>query len=278
MIFDTIRLTSGLTNVDLPLVGAQSNSPYLIKDAEGLGPSEVDVHIKRTINRGGIPQAIRPRNKEIGLLIKLNPTYSLNQTPAILREEIYKLLAPVMSQPVQVKLMLGADVVCEIEGFVSRVVPNPFSKDPEVQITIPCLQPYFSSPTPVNMETEGWVPGPAAYEYVLPTVRGTAPTPFAIFVTFPSTIYTFRMHHDGFPNNAFSVPMQMNAGTSLAIGGIPGQKFVRQDIPTQSSVDMIGQLASDSTWLELYPGYNKLVFDSYVEIDMLYYTPKYQGV
>lgn len=279
MIFDKIRLVGPSNAIDLPLRGAQPNDPYIVKDVDGLGPSEVVVNMKDTLTRGGIMQSLRPRNKNLDILVKINPDYTLGQRPDALRDEIYKMLAPVMGAAIKLQLVASNEVKAEIPGYLSRVTPNPFSKDPEVQISMPCTQPYFAAPQVVNVNTTAMFGGQPSFDWPI-DVQGTAPTPFAMSVKFSQNNINPEIYHMGSEyGRKFYVPGSFSAGQSLAIGGYPGVRFARKDIPLQPSVDLMGSLGMNSEWLDLYGGVtNTLRFSAQVYIEWLYYTPKFQGI
>lgn len=279
MIFDTIRLVGPTNVISLPLRGAQPTDPYIVKDVDGLGPSEVMVNIKPTLTRGGIMQSLRPQNKHLDLLIKLNPNYNLGQRPDTLRDAIYTFLAPIMNRAIELQLVYENNVIGSIQGYLGRIIPNPFSKDPEIQVGMPCLQPYFSAPTTVQVGSDGSL-ATAAQEFSF-MVKGTAPTPAAFSFQYSSGISNLaKVHHKGYsgPGQVFTVPHTFAQGTSLAVNGFPGGRYVRQDIPGQSSVNLIGKIGVGSIWLDLYPGQNTIVFDRIGFLEYMDYVPKFQGV
>lgn len=151
--FDTIRL-EGLTNVNLPLYGGSLNEPYLISNVDGLGPPELDVLLAETHAPGGIFVSRHAQGREIVIRCGLNPSYSTGQTVSDLRHTLYGLLSPRAASAnlsIRVTLMLRGVPQVYTEGYVKRIEIVPFSKDPEVQITISCLGPYLNSMADVSV-------------------------------------------------------------------------------------------------------------------------------
>lgn len=281
MRFDSIRIGAQQLFVDLPIRGAQISDPFIIKGVEGLGPSEVDLHIKRTLNSGGIRQASRPRYKNIDLLVKLNPdhTHPTINTAGDLRDQLYYLMTPVLHTAVTLSLQtLDGATVASIKGHIGRMTPNPFSKDPEVQINISCLQPYLYGPgdvvlTPVDVPD--W--DSAGYTKVLPLHVGTAPAWSLIEVELVNNTSVFNIGHLS-QTPRFEVAHTLLAGDKIRFQQAPGNRYVTL-IRGGVGSSIIGSLSSTSTWWELFPGVeNSLGSGQAFKLKHVQYTPQYQGV
>ena len=146
MYFTKVLLT-GITPISLPIVGALPSDVYILKSVEGLGPPEVDVSITKTLNAGGVYQGRQPQNREIVLMIGLNPNYKIGQTVSDLRESLYGFLTPGYLDHVVIEIVNGVTTIAKTIGYVKKIEINPFSKDPQVQVTLACLKPYFEAPT-----------------------------------------------------------------------------------------------------------------------------------
>lgn len=268
MYFTKIRLI-GLSTVDFPIVGAAVNNQYLLKEASGLGPPEVDVSIARTLNAGGYYQGRRPQSREIVLLITLNPDYSVGQTAADLRTTLYGLLSPGETDNITVQILNGSTVIAYTIGYVSKLEIVPFSKDPSVQITIPCLEYYLQAPDILYVD-----PGAQA----TPTINnlGTAPAGFHLEIIFTSNVTNWSL------SKASGTKMQVNysflTGDKLTIDTRPGSRGIWL---TRSSVttNIIGSLTSDSIWYLLHSGNNVFATSSQAfNWADVYYRPQYWGI
>lgn len=271
MKFQKVRIV-GQSNVDLALIGAQSADPFVLKTAEGLGPTEIDVFIK-----GGVYQGSKPQNREITLLVTLNPDYNTGQTSEELRELLYPLMSPMAGTALQIQLLKynSVEPMAWTEGYVKRMEPNLFSKDPEVQITISCTSAHFVGAT-VNIDT---IPFGAGFNFpALPNV-GSAQTGFFTSLTFQQTAYLFTLEHYG-TNGVQKVYVEgtFAANSSIVIDTNVGSKGVWLDVPGQPRKNIMAQVHKDNKWILLNPGANRLVTNTIMVMNWLYYTPKYKGV
>ncbi len=263
-----IRLI-GLFTVDFPIVVALPSDPYILKGADGLGPPVVDVSIATSTVQGGTYQGRRPQNREIVLRVGLNPNYKLGQTAAGLRDTLYGMLTPAAADALPVKLMKDDIVVAETTGYVSNIVIVPFSKEPEVQITIPCIEPYFSSPNLVTL-----VPT-SKTGFVIPN-NGTAPTGFEMEITFLPSGINWTLNGLGSEKMTFDYIFQN--GDKLKFNTNPGQRFIqvtRNNVP----INIIHTLTPDSVWLMLRGGNNAFtIFNPVFNWGFVSYKPKYWGL
>lgn len=280
MKFDKIRL-SGFNNVDLPILDASPSGAYILKSADGLGPPVVDVSIANTLLSGGVYQGRRPQNREIVLLVGLNPAWGANQTAEQLRTTIYTMLTPRSGTTLKLQLMSGNTVVAQAEGYISKFEISVFSKDPEVQITITCLQPYLMSPeigfqSPYKSVSGG---------YTLFTVDniGTAPSGFNLSIAFTAVHSgTFQI----LENTSFPQFMSINggfiAGDRLTVDTRAGQRGVwKTPNGSQVAVSILDSLTPESPWLQLYGGANSLKINNTTfnwNLFGIAHTPAYWGV
>ena len=264
----------GLSAIDLPIVGALPSDNYILKSAEGLGPPEIDVLISDTINAGGYYQGRRPHNRELVFMVGINPDYKIGQTAADLRTTFYGLLTPGYSSSVLVEIIDGANTVATITGYVKKLEINPFSKDPEVQITIACLQPYFQDKNLL---------------YIVPTVAtdvritnlGTAPAGFHMELIFTANVTNWKIENAAGvlgPGQKMDFVYNFLIGDKLTIDTRPGFRGVwltRGGLTT----NIIYTLSSSSIWYMLHGGVNIFTASSLAFTwGDVYYLPQYWGI
>lgn len=275
----------GRDTVILPIVGATSREEFLLKEASGLGPPDVDVHMGTTLYAGDIYHGRRPQAREIVLRVGLNPDYS-NTAVSDLRARLYQLLSTKQALKIWVRFVYDEtdlnldpnDYAYVIDGYFKRVEIVPFSKDPEVQITITCPQALFSHPVELTFGT---------LDVFNP---GTAPTPFYITMTLNEytndvVIYTIPFEEDNYISQGYSLyPYDI-----LELNTDPGSRgfwFTRDDGFGYAPVlDITGFLSQDSKWPTLYNGDNEIAIKSSIDgldvdvtIDTISFTPRYWGV
>lgn len=268
MYFTKIQLV-GLSTVDLPIVGALPTDPYILASADGLGPPEVDVSIQNTLNAGGVYQGRRPQNREIVLRVGLNPDFGIGQTAADLRTTLYGMLTPGYVDNIIINVMDGATILALTTGYVKKLEVVPFNIEPEVQITIACVQQYLQAPYPLYVEP----PVKSAPEIVN---VGTAPAGFFMELTFTSNITNWALVH------ATGAKMELTyaflIGDILTIDTRPGSRkiLLKRGLVTSN---IIYALTPDSIWFLLHGGSNSFTTTSNAfNWGDVFYLPQYWGV
>ena len=238
----------GDVNVDLSLRDVQPTDSYIFKNAEGITAPEFNMNIKNTLYQGGVFQHRQALNKQIVLDIKLNPKYGAGETVKSLRQNLYKMLSPRWGRAIKVQLLLAGSVQAEIEGHVSGMPMNPFSKEPVVQVTIDCLSASWFAPTPVNYLPSS--PSDLLIDYV-----GSTPVGFWMQILFTGSVGSFEISHNGNPFEKVRLGRSFLKDDVLTIDTRPGLRSVtmtRGGVPES----VLSSLSSDSKWIEIYEGFN----------------------
>jgi len=245
--FDTIRL-SGLGVIDLPIFGVQTTSPYQITAADGLGPPEFDLVLAETHAPGGIFVSRRSQGREIVIRIGLNPNHLEGQTISDLRYTLYGLLSPNVdpgNQSIDILLMQDNITQATVTGYVKRIEIVPFNKDPEVQLTISCLGPYFNAPAVTSVEIDE-----NSSSFTVDNA-GLAPTGIAFEITFNTILSSFTISVVGGKTMRFNTAIQAN--DILTVNTDEASRFVglkRNDI----YIRYMEILANESEWITLHGG------------------------
>lgn len=257
MKFTKIRF-AGPTNVDLPLDEGVLQGPFILKAADGLGPPEVDVSMAHTLNQGGVYQGRRPQLREPVFRVGLQPEWNIGQSAEELRTTLYGLLTPKFGQLIKMQIMNGAAVVAEVDGHIKKMEIAAFSKDPEVQITMACTQPYLYAPSNTFQAPVKTVSGGFTLFDVVNI--GTAPSGFHLALSFTVAHTATLQLIDEY---AFGENMSIN--TDFAIGDIltidtrAGSRGVWKTLSGQStSVSILDDLTGGSSWMQLHSGTNRL--------------------
>jgi hypothetical protein len=268
MHFTKLRF-NGLTVVDFPIVNALPSDLFILKNVDGLGPPEVDVSIADTLNAGGVYQGRRPQSREIVALVGLNPDYSTGQTASDLRTSLYGMLTPGYADNITIQIMDDDDVIAETTGYVSKLEINPFSKDPEVQVTVACLQQYLLAPEILFIE-------PADKAVVEIENVGTAPAGFHMEFIFTDDVSAFSLTDPSFKELRFI--FDFLTGDMLQIDTRPGFRGVWLT-RAGDTTNIIYSLVTDSVWYMLHGGLNTFNTSSQ-DFDWgdVYYQPQYWGI
>ena len=252
-------LLHGAKTVTLPLEGVGPLTPYVIKAADGLGPPDIDVSITRTLIGYGHYQRRQAQLRNIVLRIGLQPEWNIGQSPADLRADLYGLLTPKFGQMVGVELVSENDqVFATTEGHLQRLEIAPFSKDPEVQVTIACTYPYLYHPNLLTQSPARTVSGSTSSFTIFNP--GTAPSGFIAVMRYlaPATGTQTLSDEDPF-GQKFSVTEDFATGDILGIDTRAGKRNVYKILSgTFTPLKILGKMTEDSTWLQLHGGDNVL--------------------
>lgn len=283
-----IVVSGAYGSLTLPVFGSMTD-PYIITAADGLGPPEIDVAIASRVYQGGIYQGSIPKDREIVLRLSLNPSYSSSAPVSIadLRAAIYRLLSG--SVPVTVSVYTNSvDVsenliapVMQTVGYIYRVEVVPFSKDPELQLTIRCPSSYFKKPTSESLPVTPLVQ-PIKY-------NGTAPTGIrTIFVPSVTTMdLVLRMQSGQGPIETLVIPgVARTAGESIIVDTTTDNRQVMWKKPPASVYTNITGMCTvqEDRWPALHPGDN--IFQIWntgnvnvpVTVSSFIFTKQYWGV
>ncbi len=178
------------------------------------------------------------------------------------------MLTPDAADAIPVKLMNGDTIVAVTFGYVSNLEIATFTKEPEVQITIACTEPYFSSPDPVTL-----VPNTKS-AFIIPN-EGSAPTGFEVEVTFASARSTWTVQGLGIEKMTFDYAFL--SGDKLKFNTNPGRRFI-EVVRGGNTTNIVHSLSPESVWLMLRGGDNAFTTDKQIfDWNFISYKPKYWG-
>lgn len=280
--YNAITIT-GLNTTTFFIQDQKYDDYLILKGVDGLGPPDIDVSIARQPNQGAYFQAKVPQNKQIILRVGLNPAWESGSTPADIRELLYGQLtggylgdrvAVILSKHSLDGLRTYISEAARIYGYVSKMEIVPFSKDPQVQITIECLSPYFSQDNPVVVTTAGLS---TSAPHILNT--GQAPTGLYMKLTFSGlsgTIPSWELTSGGgLHRMKFVPPVAFANGHSIEFNSKPGSRFIT--IHQSTDINGLPYLAED--WMMLYGGDNIFATsDSHFTWNNISFYPQWWGV
>ena len=276
-VFSSLGIAPALPALE---AGFIETDPVQILHIDGLNPVNASVN---TVPYGSIDGSSHigdtVTNRNIVLTLKSNPDWVL-YTPAALRRLIYSYFMP--KRPV--KLIFESDDIVDVEisGIVESVSPNIFSKDLEIQVSIVCSKPHFSSTVLSEFSGSTIRYGGAAQDI---PYNGNIEAGFTLRIT----------HTSGeIPNfielqirNATIAYFRVNAGVDstkrFEMSSIPLNKFV-QNVRTVDSfvTNLLSQvsLANPQKWPTMQPGVNEfsVITDQGVQGWNLKFYERYGGL
>lgn len=276
MKFTSIRL-EGLNAIDIPIINATASDLYILKTAEGLGPPEIDVAIAASRNVDGYYKGRNTQYREIVLTIGLNHNYKENVMISDLRTNLYGLLSAGSSDSTDVVIVNEGTNVMRTTGYIKKMEIVPFSVTPEVQITIACLKSYFVDQNDVYVDVN------STSGFLEITNKGTAETGL-IFEVKANTTYSPGFIITDNRQNTMWIKYTFQVNDVLKVDTRPGSRSIilenfnphTQNLQSQS---LLHCLSTDSNWVSLYSGTNRLsFFASVFDWTEFYYTPQYWGI
>lgn len=237
----------------LVLVLDDVSSGYSVADILGLDP------VKATIVSTGFAQqdiaqfqSARRESRNIVIKLGLEPDYAITTVRA-LRRQLYDYFMPKL--PVKLTFIHDDGFTANANGYIESAEAPLFVQDPQMDISILCLDPDFYAPTTtlitgdtVSDNTEFYLP----YE-------GTIETGIEFKFMPDRVVNSFTIYHRA-PNGTmtsleFTVPLAL--GQLLTLNTRPGEKSALRTLSTQDG-SMLYAVSPQSIWTTLYPGDNHL--------------------
>ena len=263
---------------DLVVDPSAGENGYILEDSQGLDPPDF-VEIVEGYDVAGIPiMSNVPQKRQIVLKIGLSPR--LGQSFSSLRDALYRFI----SRNVYIKFMNDALVTAQTTGHVSKCETVSFTAQPQITMTIDCVDgelsaPYsFAIPLTTLVGTTG-----IAINYE----EGTAPTgldlQFIITATadgFNISNYVQTWYNGVSALNQFGISYEFLVGDVITISTQPRNRSLSV-VRAGVKKDLAGYINQGAVWPRLYPGVN--IFDwtfasSWMTWNSASYVPRYWGV
>lgn len=226
---------------------------YIVKAMDGLGPPDQNVIISRT-KSGGKYQDKTSVDREIVVLLVLNPDLDKGETPKILRDNLYTMIDTGYDPKVRFTLMAGKFPISFLDAYVTKVEPPLFEKDTLVQITFTCLNPTFAAQQPFSYGAGSLDQNrPNVYNY------GTAATGFQFAVKFTDDMSRWFLKTAENQKIGMVFDKDFHTGDILSVSTIPGRKYVHWQKHRGKVKNEMSILSNNSEWITLHPGNNHFV-------------------
>lgn len=210
-----IRKSSGTVLGTVPVGKAGATQDYFFKNIDGLGPVDAQLSMYNFSSYdGSVLHNARLTQRNIVLTLGYSPNYTNGKDIGALRKQAYLWFKPKSSVTLYINDSDRERVY--VTGIVEKVTPNIFSKDPEIQISLICENPYFLRPSMISMN------GVANTAYDLSTY-GDAPTGFAMVITPKVNFSVFTIRGGTQDYMLFRYPFAAN--DTVRIGVNPGNKY-----------------------------------------------------
>lgn len=282
-------LAQNVTPFNFDIVGASTDSPYLIKHVDGLDLDEVTPRFYGSSIDGTEKYhdlALKPRI--IVILLELNPRFHLGENHAYLRDQLYKSILAARNNLMEIQFKQNGSTVGNIYGYITKFEAPPFGKTPTVKLTLRCNDPLIKATTRTSL-------GPGSLEESSSVVTvsnplSTAPCGFEMSVTITSAIPHLTIQDAATPKWQWRVvqipsivspfgPLNFAVGDVLFISSETGNKYVYY-VRSGATTYLMDRVTVTSIWPKLFPGTNTLYFpeNSSFTWNYLRFYPTYWGV
>ena len=232
-------------------VGSLGLSGYFSKNIQGLGPVKANVAVSNyVLLDGGVYNSANQGVRNIVIQLGFSPNYAINESVSSMRNVLYDIAAPTE----QVRLVIYDDDVAkmQINGVVESNEPEIFSKTPDNQISIVCVEPFFRDMLDSTYDTTTGVN--FTIEYL-----GNKPRGFVVEYTISTNVSYLQIRNRDTGATA-RVTYPMSAGQILRITTTRGYKSATLNAANGDRIaNVIGNLAITDGWPELTRGVNRLV-------------------
>ena len=265
----------------MPLNGSRAETDLIqVRNISGLDPVKASVN---TSPYGSVDGASYVgsslTNRNIVLTLHPNPDYD-NWTYESLRRLIYAYFMP--KRPTKLVFYSDDMIPVAISGIVEGVTVNMFSKDPELQVSIICPDPYFTALEATVITGQTVRPGG---DVVVVDYGGTIEAGINVKVTAVTapnpTGITVQIGDP--PITSFGVVATVDPATYFELSSIPMRKYV-QNVGIGSGVitNLLSKVSiqEGSAWPTLQPGENefRVVTDQGAQDWELRYFERFGGL
>jgi hypothetical protein len=277
-VLTTVRAYSSVKSVDKLLLadGGRAETDFLqVTNITGLGPVDASI---TTVPFGTLDgdsysgSSVSRRN--IVLTVKPNPNW-VDWTYEKLRRLLYTYFMP----KALVKLVFETDEIdpVEILGYVESIDPDIFSKAGEIQISVICPYPHFTSVEQVTV-----IGSTDATEIEL-NYDGSIETGINLEVRYNSGVSNPTVTIYGLSSTPFQVGTTVSDNNYFVMNSVPGNKYARM-IEDFEYGGVITNILSDvypgSDWPMIEPGLNTFSIETVpgVQDFVLRYYKRYGGL
>lgn len=235
------------------IANARVTDKYFVKSVDGLGPPELNLSLPTNLYLPGYQAKATIFNRELVILLGLNPDYTMAETVADLRAAIYSLFGPYNNGPqmyVELVTTLGS---LTVDAYVKKIEPNQFSKDQQIVVTVDCVSPYFSPLGATTITDLSRVDKSIHFIY-----EGNAVTGVHLQAQFTSPGSSFQLQNSQ-SNIHLHVDYPFATGDIVDVNTTHGQRTFTVN-HGGDIVNLLYATSDESDWPQIYPGDIENVF------------------
>ena len=247
-------------SVNFSLRDRDSSAQYMVRTILGLDAEEITPKFYGWGSNTGLKFydfGLKPR--DIVIRVILNPNIKLDESPADIRDELYRAISSDRTGRVVLHFKSGGTVISRIFGFIVKFEVPYFVQLPEVQLTIRCDDPMFRAINPVVFTaTELGTTNPIR----IPDSLSTSPHGFSFQVTFKAAASSFTIQDLATnPEWKFKVTpaAPFASGDVLCFSSDYSNKYLYM-VRGGTTTHLMDRIEPTSIWPILFPGANELHF------------------
>lgn len=278
-----VRTYNRYTGVVQQLLTITPTSLYRIKNISGLGPVSTEVNqIASATEAGGVILGTHDVTRNIVIDLTIAPDYVGGTDATDLRRELMPYFTP--GNEVRLEFNTKKWGVMYISGTVESHEPNIFTKDPAVQISILCANPYFTGPVSLHEELFTEI-DTAVYniDYSgIDGVVGLAPVGFIFQTTLLSNrdeAWSSSLTRELPDRGTYIVRgYDQVANDIVKISSVRGNRYATRT-RSSSTTSIMAYFTGDLSAFKLYPGENRFRINGWpISTAKVFYTPQYIGI
>jgi len=252
-------------------------NPYNVKGITGLDADELVARFYGAPGAQNFYNMMLVKRQPM-MLIELNPRYNLGESPATLRDAMYRMIASSRRGKVDIWFKNGEEVVAVLSGNVIKLEAPNFTTRSEVQITFNCVDPFLKAPTPVSLSVVALDPSLTEIQDDLSTApHGVV---FELTATAPITSITIDDPDDLSWEYTITPVGGFVAGDVIHYSSQYNDKYIYL-VRAGVTIHLADVLTPGSIWPIIFPGrINTFRFSNGPSLDWntISYYPTYWGV
>ena len=253
--------------INLSFRDPTSQNSYIAKAIVGLDADEIS---SKFYGVGNLTKnkyyAMSMAKRTLVISIFLNPKYELGETPSTLRDALYKSISSSRTGAITLNFNNGETTVAVIEGFLAKVETTLFSNTPEIQLTVDCVDPMFTSPDFFDVDLNAIENnlGPNIIDDV-----STAPHGFLFSALINQPISSLSISDALWSEWSFKITYPFLTDDQLRFSSVNNNRYV-YILRENSTIHLVDKIATNSMWPILFPGENQFVI-----MALENYSPEY---
>lgn len=266
--------------------GTKQTDKYILRAQTGLGADEIVPMLygrAQGTNLNYYHMALRER--QVSLVIKLNPQYQANQTVGQLRDLLYRAISFNRQGKIELRFMSDETNVASLFGFITKVEVDPLSSNSEVTVMFKFPDPFLRSSSYIVLNQNG--------QYILRSgnplielddnaivnnvnlqsrspswedVLSNSPHGYKMEIEITAEISSLTIRGIDTPNYApFIINYTFSAGDILFFSSEDGNRYiyvVRTSAGGSTTTHLTDKVALNSIWPIMVPGLTTIGFST----------------